>query len=75
MKMSRAKRKAFNLGKLAGYSEGYAKGLYDGNPFNRILDTAKSLIEKMTNPEIIEAIKEAKAAKEEAEEGEADVEQ
>lgn len=73
MKMSRAERKAFNLGKQigkqTGYSEGYAKGLYDGNPFNKMIDAVKSLMDKMTSPELIEAIKEAKEAKEEAEEG------
>lgn len=68
MKMSRAKRKAFNLGKQVGYSEGYAKGLYDGNPFNKMLDSIRSLKENLTRPENLKMLKEAR----DAEEGEAE---
>lgn len=37
--MSRAERKAFNEGYIAGYT----KGLYDGNPVNKILETFSEL--------------------------------
>lgn len=64
MKMSRAERKAFNLGKQVGYSEGYAKGLYDGNPFNKMLDSIRSLMENLTRPEVLKMLKEARNAQE-----------
>ena len=57
--MSRAERKAFNYGKKVGYLEGYAKGVYDGNPFNRILETAQEMIKTLIKPEIIEAMAKA----------------
>ena len=62
MKMSRRERRIFNLGKKAGYSEGYAKGYYDGNPFNCLFDAVKtltvSLNEKLKDPAFIEWLKE-----------------
>ena len=61
MKMSRAERKAFNYGKKVGYLEGYAKGVYDGNPFNKILETVQEMVKTHTKPEIIEAMAKAKA--------------
>lgn len=64
MKMSRRERRAYNMGKLAGYAEGYSKGLYDGNPFNAIIkavqDATKHIAEAMNDPEIRAAIEEAK---------------
>ena len=75
MKMSRAERKSFNLGKQVGYSEGYAKGLYDGNPFNHMIDAMRAMSESVTGPEVLKIVKEAKEAEdaedaEDAEEGE-----
>ena len=61
MKMSRAERKAFNYGKKVGYLEGYAKGVHDGNPFNRILETVQEMVKTLTKPEIIEAMAKAQA--------------
>lgn len=38
MKLTRRERKIFNNGRQVGYLEGYEQGLYDGNPFNTIID-------------------------------------
>lgn len=50
MKMSRRDRKKFNMGKNAGYYEGYVKGLHDGNPLlimaeaiSKVAETVASL--------------------------------
>lgn len=43
MKMSKAERKAYNLGRSDGYAEGYFKGYEDGNPFLAIAKAVKEL--------------------------------
>lgn len=54
MTMSRSKRKAYNRGRHDGYMEGYAKGLYDGNPFNRIVEAVSSMTKTIAdNPELM----------------------
>ena len=66
MKMSRRERRIFEAGKRAGfevgYEIGYEKGLYDGNPFNAIIEAAKTLTvplnEKLKDPAFIEYLKE-----------------
>lgn len=67
MKMSRAERKSFNLGKRVGYSEGYVKGLHDGNPFNRMTDAIRSMKENLTRPEVRKCLKMLTEAKDEKE--------
>lgn len=66
MTMSRSKRKAYNRGRQAGYLEGYEKGLYDGNPFNTIIDVIKDftgrVIDLMTDQELAKAIEEVNQA-------------
>ena len=64
--MSRATRKAYNMGKRdgerLGYLKGYSDGLIDGNPFNSIIKAANAIIENINNnmtPENIALIKEA----------------
>lgn len=61
-KFTRRERKIYKAGKTAGYMDGYAKGLYDGNPFNNLVDSlaaaARNLGETMKDPEVIKAIKE-----------------
>ena len=63
MKMSRSKRKAYNQGRRdgqqIGYFEGYAKGLHDGNPFNKIIEAVSNLAKTIAdNPELMaEALK------------------
>lgn len=42
--MSRAERKAFNDGYIAGYK----KGLYDGNPFNKLVESFGNLAKKLS---------------------------
>ena len=62
MKMSRRERKIFEAGKRAGFEvgfgAGYEKGLYDGNPFNAIVEATKTLAvtlnEKLKDPAFIE---------------------
>lgn len=58
MKMSKAKRKAYNQGKRDGFDIGYTKGLYDGNPFNTIIAGLTSIVESLNesikdNPELV----------------------
>ena len=54
MKMSRAERKAYNKGKCDGYMDGYVKGLYDGNPFNKIVEALSSMVDTIkANPELM----------------------
>ena len=54
MKMSRAERKAYNKGKRDGYMDGYVKGLYDGNPFNKIVEALSSMVDTIkANPELM----------------------
>lgn len=64
MKMSRHDRKIFNQGKAAGFAEGYAKGLYDGNPFNKIMEAVQEMADNITktfsDPELIKALEEAR---------------
>lgn len=63
--MTRAERKAYKQGKRDGYDIGYLQGLYDGNPFNRIVDSLNKCVQSLAdafkdNPDLIEqAIKEA----------------
>lgn len=64
MKMSRKERRIYNIGKKEGYAEGYAQGLYDGNPFNRMIDAVKSMVDKMTTPEVLKAIEQMKEVNE-----------
>lgn len=63
---TRRYRGAYKEGKKAGYIQGYVQGLHDGNPFNKIAEAAanmaKIISDKMTDPEFIEALKEAKAS-------------
>lgn len=63
-KFTRRERKIYKAGKTAGYMDGYAKGLHDGNPFNNLVDSlaaiGRTLGEAMKDPEIIQAIKEQK---------------
>lgn len=70
MKMSKAERKVFNLGKQVGYSEGYVKGLYDGNPFNHMMDAIRSMAENLTKPEVLKMLIEAKNAEDEGDKNE-----
>lgn len=78
MKMSKAERKAYNLGRQVGRAEGYAAGLHDGNPFNALVEATSraisSMADRLSDPEFIEYLKalKAEAAKvkeEEEEEG------
>ena len=66
---TRRYRSAYKAGKAAGYTEGYMKGLHDGNPFIKIAEAAsemaKTIIDRITDSEFIEACKEAKAMDEE----------
>lgn len=57
---TRRYRSAYKAGKAAGYAEGYMKGLHDGNPFVAIAEAASNIIKKITDPEFVEAYKEAK---------------
>lgn len=55
--MSRAERKAFNEGYIAGYT----KGLYDGNPFNKVTESLGNLAKKfsiVTNAKYSENVEE-----------------
>lgn len=57
MKMSKRERKAFNQGREAGYLEGYAKGLHDGNPFNALIDACVSVAKTIAeNPELLQQL-------------------
>ena len=72
-KRSRRDRKNFNAGQRLGYAEGYAKGLYDGNPFNKMIEALSSLAtnlsECMKDPEVRQALLEMnERAKEEQDE-------
>ena len=62
---TRRYRSEYKRGKAAGYAEGYAQGLHDGNPLIKIADAAanvaKVISDKMSDPELIEALKKAKA--------------
>lgn len=68
MKMSKAERKAYNLGRQAGRAEGYAEGLHDGNPFNAIATAVSkainSMADKLSDPEFIEYLQTLKAEEE-----------
>lgn len=76
MKMSKAERKAYKLGRQVGRAEGYADGLHDGNPFIAIAEalnkTINSIADKLSDPEFIEYLQtlkeEAEKVKEEEEE-------
>ena len=61
---TRRYRSAYKAGKSTGYAEGYKQGLHDGNPFIKIAEAAsemaKTISDKITDPEFIEACKEAK---------------
>lgn len=61
---TRRYRSAYKAGKAAGYAEGYKQGLHDGNPFIKIAEAAhemvKTISDRMTDPEFIEACKEEK---------------
>ena len=62
MKMSRRERRIFEAGKRAGFEVGYEKGLYDGNPFNRIIEAVSELAETLqeameNNPEFAEQVR------------------
>lgn len=63
MKLTRRERKIYNNGRQEGYLEGYEKGLYDGNPFNTIIDVIKDftgrVIDLMNDQELAKAIEEA----------------
>ena len=58
-------RSEYKRGKAVGYVEGYAQGLHDGNPLNKIADAAanmaKVISDRMSDPAFIEALKKAKA--------------
>ena len=58
-KMSKRERKIYNLGKQAGYYEGYSKGLYDGNPFNAIMESIHKLCTMFEDTELQRALLEA----------------
>lgn len=60
MKKTKAEREAYNAGKHDGYMEGYAKGFYNGNPFNKILDALKNVVEILMTPEVLQALIEVK---------------
>lgn len=66
MKLTRRERKIYNNGRQIGYLEGYEKGLYDGNPFNTIIDVIKDFTGKifdlMADPELAKAIEETNQA-------------
>ena len=57
MKMSKAERKAYNLGRQAGRAEGYTDGLHDGNPFIALAEGINNISKKLTDPEFIEYCK------------------
>lgn len=62
MRMTRRERKAFNLGKQVGYSEGYARGFHDGNPFNAIIEAISNMADTIADamkkdPQLAEEIK------------------
>lgn len=63
MKMSKHDRKIFNQGKAAGFAEGYAKGLYDGNPFHvlceALQEVADNLVKGFSDPALIKALEDA----------------
>lgn len=59
--MTRAERKAYKQGKRDGYDIGYLQGLYDGNPFNTIVDSLSKCVQNIVdalndNPELIEQV-------------------
>lgn len=62
-KFTRRERIIFNQGKQCGYTEGYAQGLHDGNPFITLAESfakcVATLGEMITDPEFIEYAKEA----------------
>lgn len=68
MKMSKHDRKIFNQGKAVGYAEGYAQGLHDGNPINRIAEALQEMVKRVSdilnNPELTEALVEAREMQE-----------
>lgn len=63
---TRRERKIYNEGKAAGYVDGYAQGLHDGNPFNALIEglnkMVKTVSETVNSPEFIQMVKEAKEA-------------
>ena len=71
MKMSKAERKAYNLGRQVGRTEGYADGLHDGNPFITIAELVKESInviaDKLNDPEFIEYLQYLKVEEEDGE--------
>ena len=60
-KFTRRERKIYKQGKAAGYIEGYAKGLHDGNPFIALGEAAAKVVaslgEMITDPEFVEYAK------------------
>lgn len=74
MKMSKAERKAYKLGRQAGRAEGYAAGLHDGNPFITLAESfnkaINSISDKLSDPEFIEYLQTLKEESEKVEEEE-----
>lgn len=66
MKMSKAERKAYKLGRQVGRAEGYADGLHDGNPFITLAEGINKAIgtisDKLSDPEFIEYLQSLKEA-------------
>ena len=54
---NRREHEIYIQGKAAGYIEGYAKGLHDGNPFIALGKVVASLGEIITDPNFIEFAK------------------
>ena len=73
-KLTKRERNIYNMGKQAGYYEGYAKGLYDGNPFNAIAKAItiamNSIGEMLSDPDVVEALIEAERMEKEETENE-----
>ena len=65
MKMTKRERAAYKLGKREGYNEGYIKGLYDGNPFNKLAEACSNMLkvinERLKDPEFVKMAKELAA--------------
>lgn len=76
-KLSRRERKIYEEGRAAGYAEGYKNGLYDGNPFNALIDGLRERLNVVAdavkdNPELLKQIQEQNTL--EIEEGDNDTE-
>lgn len=69
MKKSRRDRKMYNEGKRDGYLEGYKQGLHDGNPFNALIETCMKVAKALSDPDIRQALMNAKESSEINEEG------